>query len=64
MNTKKTILRPDELASRWGISKTTLWRWRKEKLIPQPLLLGPRMIGWHVDVIAAVEQGIENTGGL
>lgn len=64
MNSKKTILRPADLCSRWGVSVTTLHRWRREKFIPTPLSLGPRMIGWRIDVIEGLESDFDNQGGL
>ncbi|MFL0797826.1 MAG: AlpA family phage regulatory protein [Cellvibrionaceae bacterium] len=64
MNNEKKFFRSDELATRWGVSKTTIWRWRREKLIPPPLALGPRMVGWHIEVIEAVERGMKARGGI
>ena len=51
MHAKQLIIRPKSLASQLGVSKTTLWRWRREGILPQPLKLGPRMIGWEKSTI-------------
>ncbi|WP_330110344.1 helix-turn-helix transcriptional regulator [Methylophaga thalassica] len=45
--TQSLIVRPSELASELGISQTTLWRWRHQGFIPQPINLGPRLVGWE-----------------
>ncbi len=45
------LIKPAELAKCLGVSKITLWRWRNEHSIPQPIQLGPRMIGWRVSDI-------------
>lgn len=45
------IIRSIDLARRLSISQTTLWRWRKTKGFPQPIKLGPRMVGWRLSTI-------------
>lgn len=46
MNSKTQIIRPKALAKQLDISVTTLWRWRLQGIIPQPVVLGSRIIGW------------------
>ena len=46
MNSKTQIIRPKALAKQLDISVTTLWRWRLQGTIPQPVVLGSRIIGW------------------
>ena len=50
---KLKILRAAELADLLGISQTTLWRWRQCSDFPQPIGLGPRMVGWKIAEIEA-----------
>ncbi|WP_353851752.1 helix-turn-helix transcriptional regulator [Aeromonas rivipollensis] len=45
------IIRPSQLARELGVSMTTLWRWRHQGVFPQPILLGPRLVGWERSVI-------------
>lgn len=45
------FIRAAELSELLGISSTTLWRWRQQKIIPQPLALGKRIVGWQEEVI-------------
>lgn len=45
------IMRPSQLALELGVSKTTLWRWRQQGILPQPIALGPRLVGWDRNVI-------------
>jgi len=56
METPKFI-RPHQLAKMLGVSTVTLWRWRKERILPEPLSIGPRFIGWPPSVI---EQWIDD----
>jgi len=50
---KLKILRAAELASLLGISQTSLWRWRQKGDFPQPIALGPRMVGWRISEVEA-----------
>ncbi len=47
------IIRINELSDLLGISKVTLWRWRKEGMLPVPILLGNRVVAWREDDINA-----------
>lgn len=50
--TEKTILiRPQKLAEMLGVDLVTLWRWRKQNKIPQPISLGGRLIAWRLSTI-------------
>ena len=51
MNDK--FLRQKEVAKLLGISTTTLWRWRKAGIIPQPIYLSGQVVGWRMSVIDA-----------
>ncbi|MCM8857908.1 MAG: AlpA family phage regulatory protein [Candidatus Thiodiazotropha sp.] len=64
MVSKLKLLRADDLASMLGVSQTTLWRWRRQKLMPQPLSLGPRMIGWRVTDIDSWLETIKLDGSM
>ena len=46
MNTYQ-IIRTDQLSQELGISRTTLWRWRSQGILPQPVKLGPRLVVWY-----------------
>lgn len=50
---QRTVLfiRSGDLSKALNISLTTLWRWRKMGLIPDPINLGPRIVGWRIDDI-------------
>ena len=47
----KLFMRSSALSKTLGISESTLWRWRKAGLIPEPINLGPRIVGWRIDDI-------------
>lgn len=51
MNDK--FLRQKEVAELLGISTTTLWRWRRAGIMPQPMALSGQVIGWRTSVIEA-----------
>ncbi len=58
------IIRLSELSLMLGVSKTTLWRWRRERRLPMPLSLGPRMIGWRMVDINNWLENIKQEGGV
>lgn len=45
------IIRYGELAEELGVSKSTIWRWRRSGEMPAPMNLGPRFIAWERVVI-------------
>ena len=49
--TSYQIIRPEQLAQELGISRSTLWRWRHQGILPHPISLGPRLVGWERTVI-------------
>jgi predicted DNA-binding transcriptional regulator AlpA len=57
MSKKSLIIRYSELAKELGVSTSTLWRWRQDKVIPEPISLGPRLVVWERVVI---EQWLES----
>ncbi|MGE6149017.1 MULTISPECIES: helix-turn-helix transcriptional regulator [Aeromonas] len=40
------IIRSNQLTLELGVSRTTLWRWCSQGILPQPVRLGPRLVGW------------------
>jgi predicted DNA-binding transcriptional regulator AlpA len=50
MTTNIKIIRLDELSKLLGVSKTSLWRWRRDPSIgfPFPIMLGSRLVGWRL----------------
>ena len=50
----RKILWARDLASRWGVSLPTIWRWRRRGAIPAPDFQGT---GWRIAVIEALERG-------
>jgi prophage regulatory protein len=45
------LIRPNELARVLGVSTVTLWKWRRDKILPEPIKIGPRFIAWEAEVI-------------
>jgi len=48
------ILRRPEVLSRFGCSRSTMYLRIGDGTIPQPIALGPRMVGWPESEIEAV----------
>ncbi|WP_374011524.1 helix-turn-helix transcriptional regulator [Vibrio parahaemolyticus] len=50
---KKTrlFIRANELCDALDISLSTLFRWRKAGIVPEPIALGPRIVGWRTSDI-------------
>jgi prophage regulatory protein len=45
------LIRPKELAKALGVSTVTLWKWRRDKILPEPLKIGPRFVAWQPETI-------------
>ena len=59
LNTK--IISLAELAKLVNKSKVTIWRWwAKDKILPQPILLNGKCLGWKSSVI---EQWLDDNQG-
>jgi prophage regulatory protein len=48
-------LRPKQLAVRWGVHRTTLWRWVSAGDLPEPTPIGPKTRAWSLAVIEQLE---------
>lgn len=40
------LLRIEDVCNLLGVSRTTLWRWRREGMFPQPRRVGPNVVGF------------------
>lgn len=59
LNTK--IISLAELALLVNKSKVTIWRWwAKDKILPEPILLNGKCLGWKLSVI---EQWLDDNQG-
>lgn len=38
-----------EVAERYAISQNTVWRWAKQKRLPNPIKVGPNCTRWPAD---------------
>ncbi|WP_411993365.1 helix-turn-helix transcriptional regulator [Agarivorans sp. DSG3-1] len=47
----RLFIRSNELSEALSISHSTLWRWRKAGVVPEPIALGPRIVGWRTSDI-------------
>ncbi|UNP89645.1 helix-turn-helix domain-containing protein [Aeromonas encheleia] len=56
---KPLLLTDKETAVEFGISRPTLWRWRKTvPNFPQPIKVGPRAVRYRrADIVAFIEAG-------
>ena len=56
---KKCFLRINDLVDFLGVSRSTLWRWRKDSIIPEPVRVGKRVVLWRK---ADIEEWVIKTG--
>jgi prophage regulatory protein len=62
MLTPNKIMTLTELAVLINKSKVTIWRyWRKDKILPPPILLNGKCLGWKTSVI---EQWLNDNQGV
>jgi prophage regulatory protein len=52
----KRYLTVKELATRWGVGVSTIWRWAHEARIPSPIAIGPRATRWEISDIETYER--------
>ncbi|WP_446719047.1 helix-turn-helix transcriptional regulator [Halomonas sp. 3F2F] len=44
------------ICKRYKISRSTVWRWIKDGVIPPPIRIGPRAVRWRLSVLVAWER--------
>ncbi len=47
------FIRQRELLDELGVSRATLWSWRRKGLFPEPVSLGPQAVAWRRCDVAA-----------
>ena len=61
------LIRRQEVEEMTGLSRSTIYRHKKEGMFPEPVRIGPRAVRWrHSDIIAHIEskpQGSDNGKG-
>lgn len=57
MFNKDDFLRIDDVVKRYGISKSTVHRWRAQKILPEPIRVWPRYVGWAKETLYKVFLG-------
>jgi predicted DNA-binding transcriptional regulator AlpA len=50
------FFRTADLIARWGVSRTTLWAWERDGLLPRGVRLGPNVKLWPARAIEAFER--------
>ena len=58
------IIRVSELSLILGVSETTIWRWRQDGSFPNPISLGPKLIGWRSQTVNEWFENKEIGGSL
>ena len=53
MKADDPLLTSEQIQNEFGISRTTVYLWTKQKLFPAPIKIGPRFIRWRRSVIEA-----------
>lgn len=48
------ILRRRQVETTYGVGRSTIYDWTRAKLLPPPITLGPRAVGWIADELRAV----------
>ena len=49
------MVRISELRTRWGVSRQTIYNWRREGLLPKPVRLGPNVVAFALEDIERFE---------
>lgn len=56
MTTQTTFLKDIEACNRYGVARSTWWRWLAEGIIPVPVKIGPRATRWKLSDLESWEQ--------
>lgn len=51
-----TFLRVGDVAARFAVSTSMVYRWVRDGIMPPPVKLGPRMSAWSGDELDAVAE--------
>lgn len=52
------------ICKRYKISRSTLWRWKKDGRIPPPIKIGPKAVRWKLSVLLSWEKENEKKSVL
>jgi prophage regulatory protein len=55
-------LRQRDVLQLVGVSRPTLWEWRRKGIFPRPRQLGPNTIGWLADDVEKWMQSRPSAG--
>lgn len=55
---EQTYLRDKDIAKRYSIGKTTVWRWTREGRLPAPIRLSSGCTRWLLSDIEALDHGL------
>lgn len=58
-----TYLRDKDLAERYGISRSTVWRWARKGLLPPPVKFGDACSRWRLDDVER-REGLQESRNL
>ncbi len=57
---KTLFLRDTDLAERYSVGRTTIWRWASRGLLPAPVQLSESCTRWCLDEIEAFDKEVSN----
>lgn len=50
------FIRPKELARRWRVNRSTIWRWVRAGDLPAPVRINKQVVAWPMQVVRAFEE--------
>ena len=53
-----------QLADRYAVHRTTIWRWVRNGLLPQPIQISPGTTRWKLEEIEKLEAKREKAGAI
>lgn len=57
------IIRPRALADRLGVSVVSLWRWRRNGDLPEPIRISAGTVGWReAEIVAWLDRRAGTSG--
>lgn len=56
---QQTYIRDTDLADRYSVSRTTIWRWARDGVLPKPLKISSACTRWRLEDIERRDAGLD-----
>jgi predicted DNA-binding transcriptional regulator AlpA len=54
-----SLMTAKEVAARYGLNRTTIWRWVNSGLVPKPVVQRPKFTRWSAHQVSAAIEALK-----